>query len=241
VAVKTPANRQPWQFFVTGSSRGERQDPLSGLYTVYYDSRGRAIQLRDEMNRVIDQKFDNRDRVWERTFPEGNKSQFEFDDVTQQVTKITQKPKVTQYFSTPPADIVIQATYDPNCARTKTVTDARTNVTTWNYNATTCTLTNSQQSQVPNPENANVMTTPTTSFQYNTFGQITQITDPTSRIVTFDYDTNNYRWHRRANPAVLNLTTTYGHNAYGDISSVQAIMTVVIVVRRVAISVRYRI
>ncbi|HEY7641619.1 MAG TPA: RHS repeat-associated core domain-containing protein [Steroidobacteraceae bacterium] len=220
VAVKTPASRQPWQFFINGTSRGERQDPLGNLYTGYYDARGRAIQLVDEEGRSINQTFDNKDRVAQRTFPEGNRTLFQYDDTTQQITKITQKPKSASYFSTTFADIVIQATYDTSCRKIKTVTDALSKVTTWNYNSTTCTLTSIQQPQVPNPENANTLTTPQTSFLYNTLGQITQITDPTGRVVTFDYDTNKYRFHRYVNPASLNLTTTYGHNGYGDINSV---------------------
>ena len=221
VALKPPGSRPPWQFFITGTSRGERQDPLNSVYTAYYDSRGRAIQLIDEENRAVNQTFDNKDRVAQRTYPEGNRSLFEYDDVTQQITKITQKAKSTTFFSATPADIVVQATYDTSCRKIKTVTDARTNVTTWTYNSTTCTLTSIEQPQVPNPENANALTKPTTSFLYNTLGQITQITDPTNRIVAFDYDTNKYRWHRYANPAGLNLTTTYAHNLQGDIISVQ--------------------
>ncbi len=222
VAVKTPSQRQPWTFFISGTNRGVRQDPLLSEYTAYYDTRARAIRYTDEEGRVVTQKFDNRDRVTERTFPEGNKVQLVYDDATQQVKQITQIPKSTAYYSTVLPNIVVSATYDAACAKIKTVTDARGKVTTWNYNATTCTLTNVQQPQVPNPElGGSPLQTPTTAYLYNGFGQLTQVTDPTGRIVTFDYHAaTNYRLHRYVNPAGLNLTTTYGHNNYGDINSI---------------------
>jgi len=221
VAVKTPSQRAPWTFFITGTNRGVRQDPLVGEYTAYYDSRARAISLKDEEGRLVTQTFDNHDRVIERSFPEGNKVQLAYDDVTQQVKQITQVPKSAAFYSTVLPSIVVSATYDPVCAKVKTVTDARGKVTTWNYNATTCTLTNVQQPQVPNPEvGGSPLQTPTTAYLYNGFGQMTQITDPTGRVVALAYNAANYRLNRRVNPAGLNLTTTYGHNAYGDINAV---------------------
>ncbi|HZF14668.1 MAG TPA: transglutaminase domain-containing protein [Steroidobacteraceae bacterium] len=85
VAIKTPANRNPYSYYVTGTSRGERADPLGNLYSVYYDDRARALQFIDEENRAVNQTFDNHDRVAQRTYPEGNSVQFAYDDVTQQV------------------------------------------------------------------------------------------------------------------------------------------------------------
>lgn len=226
VAVKTPAERGPWQFYITGTSRGERLSPAHGspdssIWTTYYDWRGRAIQLIDEEDRVYNQSFDNRDRMAERSFPEGNKVRFGYDDATQQVTSLVQVRKSATFWADTWADLTISATYDASCGKIKTVTDAKSQVTTWNYDSTTCVLNNIQQPQVPNPQNSNVMTTPTTSFLYNSFGQMTQITDPTSRVVSFEYDaTSKYRLRRRQDPSGVNYVTTYGHNAYGDINSV---------------------
>jgi RHS repeat-associated protein len=231
VAILTPAQRAPWKFYIAGTSRGERGDPLDmpgdqHLHTAYFDYRGRTVQVLDEEVRVVNQKFDNKDRVVERTYPEGNKEQFAYDAVTQQVKQITKLPKSNSFYSTAIPNIVVSATYDPICAKVKTVTDARGKTTTWNYNSgggsPTCTLANIQQPQVPNPQASNVLTTPTTSFLYDLFGQVAQITDPTNRVVVFDYDaTTKYRWKRRVDPSGLNLTTEYGHNVYGDISFIK--------------------
>lgn len=226
MAVKTPAQRNPWQYFVTGGTRGERLSPIHGLpesnvWTVYYDPRGRAIQILDEEDRAYNQAFDNYDRVTERLYPEGNRLQFMYDDPTQQVKSFTQLPKSSSYWSGSLPNLSVSATYDPTCGKVKSVTDPKGKVTTWNYNTVTCTLNNIVQPPVPNPQNGNVPTSPTTSYLYNGFGQMTQITDPTSRAVSFEYDaTTKYRLRRRVDPSGLNLTTTYGHNAYGDINSV---------------------
>jgi len=76
-----------YSYYVTGTSRGERADPLGNLYSVYYDDRARALQFIDEENRAVNQTFDNHDRVAQRTYPEGNSVQFAYDDVTQQVKR----------------------------------------------------------------------------------------------------------------------------------------------------------
>ena len=74
VAILTPAQRGPWRFYVTGTNRGERGDPLDSptdarLHTAYFDVLGRAIQVIDEEARVVTQFFDNKDRVVERISP----------------------------------------------------------------------------------------------------------------------------------------------------------------------------
>jgi RHS repeat-associated protein len=221
VAIRTPGQRQPWKFFITGSSRGERADPEGGEYTAYYDSRGRAFSLVDEENRAVTQTFDNHDRVKERTFPEGNKVQFGYDDRTHNVSSLKQLRKAPEFWNGTQTLPPVSATYHATCGRIETVTDAIGNVTTWNYNGTTCNLTSIVQPPVANPEAGGAMTSPTTSFLYNGFGQVTQITDPTNRVVNIEYDaTTRYRLRRRVNQAGLDLTTTYGHNAFGDIDSV---------------------
>jgi len=221
VAIKLPAQRSPWTLYVTGNSRGERLDPDGNLYTAYFDKRGRTIQVIDEEGRSVNQTFDNHDRVAQRTFPEGNRTQFAYDDVTQQITRITSLPKSSAYWSTALTNIVLSATYDPTCGKVKTVTDAKSKLYTWNYDATRCTLTSIQQPQVANAAAGGTLTNPLTQYSYNSFGQITQLTDPTSRVVSFDYDAStNYQFQRHGDPSGLNLTTTYSHNAYGDISSV---------------------
>jgi len=231
VAVKTPAQRAPYQFLITGTNRGERLSPIHNLpdphrWITYYDDRGRAFKIVDEESRIYAQLFDNRDRVKERTYPEGNKLLFEYDDVTQQIKKLTQTAKSSSYWSGSLPDLAVTATYDAACGKIKTVTDAKGKVTTFNYNSTTCTLTNVQQPQVANPQNGGVLATPTTSFLYNGLGQVTQITDPTMRVVAIEYDaTSKYRLKRRVDPTGLNLTITYGHNTYGDVSSVDGART----------------
>ena len=75
---------------------------------------------------------------------------------------------------------------------------------------------------MPNPEAGGALANPMTQSLYNGFGQASaKHTDPTGRVVDIDYDaTTHYRLRRHVNHAGLNLTTIYGHNAYGDINAV---------------------
>lgn len=88
-------------------------------------------------------------------------------------------------------------------------------------------------------------TTQLSQFTYNTFGKVTQSTDPVGRVLTYDYDTNNnidlltVRQTRGANNELLRtftyntkhepLTdkdaagqmTNYGYNSFGQLTTVQ--------------------
>ena len=46
--------RAPWQFFIADGTRGGRQDPLGGLYSVVYDTYGHGSRFIDELNRETD-------------------------------------------------------------------------------------------------------------------------------------------------------------------------------------------
>lgn len=222
VAVKTPAQRNPYTFYVTGVHRGERIDPLGNEYTAYYDRRGRAVQFIDELGRGWNATHDAHDRVDTRIFPEGNSVDFDYD-AKHNVTKVTQIAKSGSGL----ANIVIEATYDAGCNKIKTVTDPRLNVTTWNYNTTSCNLETVVQPAVPNPKvGGSPLQNPTTTFTYTSRGQRLTVTDPTGVKVAYTYHaTNGNRETRTVDPVIdpdpdLALTTGYSYNAVGDITSV---------------------
>ena len=154
VSILTPAQRGPWSFYVTGATRGERVDPLGGQYKAYYDTRGRAFQLIDEENRTVGQLFDNHDRVSERTYPEGNKLQFDYDDVTQSIKTLTQVRKASGYWTGSGLPIGVPPLIIRPAARTRRLLTPNDKTTTWNYDLTTCTLTSVQQPRCPIPRPA---------------------------------------------------------------------------------------
>lgn len=231
VAVKKPDERQPYQFFITGTSRGERIDPLLNEYTVYYDAHGRAIQFIDELGRrVTNDKIDGQNRVVERTFPEGNRVLFEYDQ-KHNLTRLTKVPKT---LASPPAgwpvlgNIVLRATYHALCNRLASVTDARNETTSWTYDTTTCTPTKVEQPSVMDPV-AGISKRPTTTFTYNAFGQKLSATDPTGVVASYTYygdealSKKGYRKTATLDPGIAphnNGVTAYDYDAEGNIVSV---------------------
>jgi RHS repeat-associated protein len=214
VAVKTPASRQPYRFYVTGGTRGERKDPAGNSYTVYYDAFGRATQFIDELGNTAFAQYDGLGRTTKRWTPENIASQFGYD-FRGNTTSLTMTPNV----ASTPATLNIAATYDPGCGAVKTITDAKGAVTTWNYNATTCQVNNVVQPTVLNGETG-TNAAPTTVYTYVSAGLMDTITDPTGLVVDYDYDAAGNRTLQKLNPAGLNLQKSYGYDGVGNVTSV---------------------
>jgi RHS repeat-associated protein len=216
VAVKTPASRNPYNFFITGGTRGERQDPSGFVYTVYYDPWTRAISFTDELNNTSWAQYDGLGRVSRRTSAENIITDFSYDP-RGNVIQLKQTPKVTPY--TVPANLTVGATYDTGCGKIKTVTDAKTNVTTWTYNATTCLVSQIQQPTVLNGVTG-TNAVPTTNYTYTAVGLLDTITDPSGVAVKYTYDPSGNRTKAQVNPTGLNVFKDYGYDSVGNITSV---------------------
>ena len=215
VAVEFPATRSPYNFFITGGTRGQREDPSGYFYTVYYDPWVRAKSFADELGRTSWAQYDGLNRVIQRTSAENIITQFAYDP-RGNVTQLMQTPKSTVY--SVPANLTVNATYDPSCGKIKTVTDANSNVTTWTYSSTTCLLSQVQQPSVSNKGGANAV--PTTTYTYTAAGLLYTLTDPTSVAVTYTYDASGNRTEAQVDPAGLNIYKTYGYDSVGNITSV---------------------
>ncbi len=77
-------------------------------------------------------------------------------------------------------------TYDA-AGRKQTETDQNGKVTTYGYDVAGH-LTEVDQPQVNDPQNGNVLTTPVTTYVYDSFGNETQQIDALHRVTTFGYD-----------------------------------------------------
>lgn len=230
VAVKTPSSRDPYQFYITGTNRGERLDPAGFEYLVYYDDKGRAIQFIDELNRVINAKYDGQDRITERKYPEGNRTCFGYD-AKHNVNKLIQKPKgsSTACTSAVTGDISVSATYDASCNAIASVTDPRNYTTNWTYSPTTCLLSKLEQPTVLDALTA-THKRPTTNYsQYNSFGQLMSVTDPTGVKADYTYfgdeapSKKGYRKTRTLDAGAaphINSVTQYDYDAAGNVTSV---------------------
>jgi RHS repeat-associated protein len=218
VAIKTSGQRAPYGFFIAEGVRGERKDPAGGAFVVDYDNRGRPVRTTDELGQTAAASFDGLGRVTRRTSPEGIQTEFAYDDARGTIKQVKTTPKVTVP-ATIPADLTVNATYDPACGYVKTVTDARGGLTTWTYDQTKCTLTNVVQPIVVNGVTGS-NAVPTTGYTYVASGLIDTITDPSGVVVDYGYDASGNRTSRTVNPGGLNLVTTYGYDGVGNITSV---------------------
>jgi len=216
VAIKN-ATRKPYEFFLADGARGERLDPAGNSYVVTYDDWGRATRFVDELKRVSQAEYDGLDRVVKRWSPEGILTEFDYD-LRGNTTLLRTTPRTTVPPTTP-ATLSVQATYDVGCGGVKTVTDAKGQITTWNYYPTTC-----QVSSIVQPTVLDGVTgtnaTPTTNLTYTAAGLLDTVTDPTGVVTDYDYDADGDRTLKKVNPTGLNLQTSYGHDDVGNITSV---------------------
>lgn len=217
--------RDPYSFFIADGTRGQREDPLGQVYTVVYDTYGRPARYLDEQNALTTAEFDARGRVTRYTFPEGNQERRTYDD-RNNVTELRQvaKPGCTE----PPepagacADIVIGATWDSSWNKPLTITDARGNVTTFDYYASGDGNSLMHTATRPDPDGGGPLAQPVYTFTYATYGRVDTTTDPTGLVVknvylsngdldtsTLDYGTGH-----------LNAVTDYGYDTVGNTTSV---------------------
>ena len=217
VAVATPALRNPYTFYVTGGTRGERKDPAGFSYVVKYDPWTRMMSFKNELGFTSLAQYDGLNRVTGRTSAELIQTDFQYDP-RGNVTQIKQTAIITSPL-TSPATLTVSASYDTGCGKIKTVTDARLYVTTWNYNATTCTLTNVVQPVVLDGKTSTNLA-PTTGYTYIGTGLIDTITDPTGVKVKYTYDASGNRTMAQVDSTGLNLQKTYGYDGVGNITSV---------------------
>ncbi|MBX9667958.1 MAG: RHS repeat protein [Candidatus Obscuribacterales bacterium] len=156
-------------------------------------------------------EYDALGRVVKVVEPELNSTEYVYNIDNQQTT-VTRKPK------TGGGSIVNGYTYHTTFKnKVATATDGKGLVTTFSYNATTGLLLTIQQPVVGG-------LTPTTTLTYNSRGQLETVTDPTSVVTKTTYDTGTERVlsviRDFGTSPHLNLTSSFGHNTRGDITSV---------------------
>ncbi|MDB0047354.1 hypothetical protein N9F21_01890, partial [Porticoccaceae bacterium] len=180
--------------------------------TTYNENR-KPLSSTDPLGNTTVNEYDNAQRLVKTTFPELNAVEYQYD-VRHNRTQTRQKAKPSSGL----ADLVTSATYIEGtsvftcsnyktCNKTSTSTDAKGNTTSYSYQSTSGNLLTQTQPSVTGGA-------PITTIAYNSFGQVTSITDPEGMISLFTYDSlanHSVLTTARIDSANLNLTSTFSY------------------------------
>ena len=213
-------NRGAYQFHIVPGHRGERVNPLGDSYTVNYDYKGRAVKHTDELDNSVLTAYDGLDRVIERTWPEGNKTQFDHD-ARHNVISLTQMPKAGSGEPTLTATAAYHSTYN----KPTHVIDFNGHRTDIHYFTSGGGAGQVQYAEQPTVNGIR----PRYDYTYNTYGQpltvTSKVTSSLSRTTRNNYypaGSPNYGALQNtiADYGGLNLTTSYKYHPTGDVREI---------------------
>lgn len=208
VTQQADARNNVTNFFLAGS-RTQTNNPLGVPHVYYFNQRGQITREVNEVGNVTTNTYDALDRLTKTTLPEGNSLNYTYDN-KHNVVSIVAQPKTGSGL----ANITQGFTYHPTFNKVATATDANNRTTTYAYNATTGTLTSITQPTVGGQ-------TPVQSYTYNTAGQVLTETDAVGRVTTYTYSNlNKALLKAEVDSNGLKLTTNYGYDAVGNVTSV---------------------
>jgi YD repeat-containing protein len=193
-------------------SRTQQTDPVGNSKSWYFNRFGDIVATIDALGNQITRVFDGRRRLTSTTYPEGNSLSYTYDNLNNILTS-TAAPKPGSLL----ANIVNVFTYDATYNKVHTAQDGRNNITTYNYDPATGNLLTIQRPQIGGQ-------TPTVTYTYNGRGQVLTRTDETNIVTQYNYDVAT---EKLLSTVVdfgiaphLNLTTQYGYNTVGDVTSI---------------------
>lgn len=210
----------PYRYYIAGS-RSEEIDPLGNSRVWYQDRFGSTTRFIDQLGRETISSYDGLNRVVETTLPEGNKVQYTYND-GRCVTRCENQPQsVTRVPDPARGGSVISEHFTywgrGKKSKVKRYTDPNSNQTFYDYDTSGNLL-----SETGSPVDAG---TPTSTFQYYGSGPRTGLlqasTDPSGVKTEFSIDASNGNLiSTSVDPSGLNLTTYYGYDIWGNVSSV---------------------
>ncbi len=214
-------SRNPYQFFIADGTRGERDDPLGQPYTVYYDSYGHPSRYLDELQHETDALIDSRGRILKYVYPEGDCELFGYDD-NNNTTSYKRVDKVSACDPNAGSAHVlsVSAIYDQGWNKPTQITDARLKTTTLAYHDNT-ELGTSLLETATRPQITEGV--PVYKYDYNSNGQLAQVTDPDLIVTHNDYNAAGYLSKTTLDYSTgsghLNLATSFGYDGQGNVTS----------------------
>jgi RHS repeat-associated protein len=199
--------------FYFAGARTEFVDPVGNTTIYEFNKYGENISVTDALANRSTTVLDGLGRIVRQTRPEGNYETFAFD-ASNNVLVRTRVAKSGSGL----ANIVENFTYDPLWNKVKTFQDARGNTTTNTYDATTGNLLKIERPLIGG-------STPTVVMTWNSRGQMLTYLDETNVLTTRTYDVATEKLltivvDSGVSPH-LNLTTTLGYDAMGNVNSSQ--------------------
>jgi len=210
--VKTQANaRNQVSTYYLAGSRAHEVDPVGNKKTWYLNRLGSVVKEIDGLGNITKTVYDGLNRPIEVIQPEGNKVVTTFDKNDNPLT-ITLVPKAGSGLS----NIVRSFTYHATWAKPITEVDGRGNTTSKSYDAVTGDLLTIQRPMVGG-------LTPTVTMTYNSRGQMLTRVDETGIVLNRTYDASTEKLLTEVQDfgvGRLNLTTSFGYDAVGNVTSV---------------------
>jgi len=209
IRTQTDGAGNTWTYYFAGW-RSEEENPANASRVQYFDSDGNVTLETDALGNDTKMSYDGLGRLIEKVFDEGNRRLFTYD-ANDNVLTVTDKPKPG---SVDP-DIVKTFTYHATFSKVLTETDGLGNVTTYQYNATTGTLT---KKIFPTVDGIAAEL----NFTYNARGQVLTITDQTGMVTAFVYSGTNETLtsvKKDSGTGKLNLLTQFAYSTAGDVTT----------------------
>lgn len=200
------------QYFA--GTRTETDDAFGNAHVLYFSARGRVLTDIDGLGNQTVNTYDGLDRLSTATQPEGNSVAYTYDTKSNPLT-VTANPKSGSGLS----PITQTFTYDPKWNKVSTTTDGLGLVATNLYDPATGSLLKTVSDYGPTTgSHFNA----TSSFTYNSLGQVLTATDPLGVVTQNTYDSagNLLTVTRDVGTGHLNQLTTMTYTSAGDVATV---------------------
>ena len=226
VQEQADANGNLTQAFFAGA-RSEIIDPVGNSHVWYLDPAGNVTtEIQDygpapHANITTTNAYDSQYSLLSKTEPEGDSFVYTYDQLFKPLT-ITHFPKP----GSPLSPVVQSYTYTvpvaslPNFEQVRTFTDGNGNVTFRSYDSATGNLTTVDQPAIAPLEATSE--TPEQVLTYTSIGLPQTVQDAAGRITRYEYDAKHADETIKVTVDYgrLNLTTQYGYDSFGDVTSV---------------------
>jgi len=225
IAIRQPAVRNPYRFYVAEGYRGEWSNPANGSYSVETMPAGGYVvdgvaatsltRVSDEIGRLNLALYDGRHRLLSRANPEKDEARYKYD-ARDNVVELRQVGKPSPF--SPLADRVTTAGWNSTWNKIAWIKVPGGAQTDFVYQDSGDGV--GKLRQLIQPEVAGGR--PTYTLEYYPNGLLKKSTDPLNVATTHIYDARGNLTQKILDPTGLNLITTYGIDAAmkGDVVSV---------------------